>query len=60
MSLLLVLLRPLLGNDEVIFVKEEHLPQGKVRKNDPVDWKASGTATGPGAQFRLISDILKV
>ncbi len=42
MSLLLVLLGLLLGSDEVIFVKEEHLPQGKVRKDDPVEQKALG------------------
>ena len=41
-SLLLVLLGLPRGNDEVIFVKEEHFPLGKVKKGDPVDWKAFG------------------
>ena len=45
MSLLLVLLGFPLGNDEVTFVKQEHLPQGKVRKDDPVDLKALGQAS---------------
>lgn len=40
MSLLFVLLGLPLGNAEVIFVKTEHLPLGKVRKDDLVDWKA--------------------
>lgn len=45
MSLLLVLLGLPLRNDEVTFVKQEHLPQGKVRNDDPVDLKALGQAS---------------
>lgn len=44
MSLPLVLLGLLRGNGEVIFVKEEHLPQGKVRKDDPVGLQGFGTS----------------